>query len=107
MLTDCPRIAQYNTEVIYLSPEGVDHTREFIGTAGKPVPFPVAVDSTRAVVKAYKLEKPTEKRVEVIPSLFLIDQTGVLRFKYIGQDPFDRPPLSHLEEVLRAVAGVQ
>lgn len=107
MLTDYDRIARYNTEVIYLSPEGITRTREFIGTASKPIPFPVAVDSTRMVVKAYKLEKPTDKLVEVIPSVFLIDKAGILRFKYISQDPFDRPPTAHLEEVLRIVAGPQ
>lgn len=103
MLTDYDRITRYNTEVIYVSPEGVAQTRDFLNTAGKPIPFPVAVDSLRAVVKTYKLEKPTDKRVEVIPSMFLIDQTGTLRFKYVAQDAADRPPIGHLEEILRVV----
>ena len=42
---------------------------------------------------------------EVFPATFLIDQNGILRFKYVGMDPYDRPPIEHLEEILNVVAG--
>lgn len=106
MLNEYDRIAGYNTEVLYISPEDLAHTREYLTKANVgQTPFPVLIDADRAVVRTYKLEKPTANQTEVHPSMLLVDQNGVLRFKYIGQDAYDRPPIEHLEEMLRVVTA--
>jgi peroxiredoxin len=102
------RIAKHNTEVIFINPESVERVQDYIAKAKltrEDIPFPVVADPDRAFVKAYRLEKLTEKQVEVFPSMFLIDRNGVLRFKYIGTEPFDRPSADYLEEILAGVNG--
>lgn len=106
--TEYNRIAKFNTEIVHVTPENLDRTREFIEKSKlsrEDIPFPVVIDPERQIVKTYLIEKPAEKMTEVHPSLFVIDQKGILRFKYVGMDPYDRPPIEHLEEILGLVTG--
>lgn len=108
MRADYERIAKYNTEIVYINPEDLGRTREYLAKgkmAREDVPFPVVLDPDRQFARDYFIEKPTEKMTEVFPATFLIDQNGILRFKYVGMDPYDRPPIEHLEEILNVVAG--
>jgi hypothetical protein len=68
-----------------------------------PTPFPILIDEDRKVTKGLGLfmtEWSGSKVDQVIPSVFIIDKQGVLQFKYIGQNTWDRPGYDYLKTVL-------
>lgn len=109
MQTDYQRITKYDTEVVFVNPEDTARSKDFVGKSKlmrDNISFPVLADPERTIAKSYVIEKPTDKMTQVFPSTFLIDKEGILRFKYVGTDPYDRPPVEHLEEVLQMVNGM-
>ena len=68
-----------------------------------PAPFPILIDEERKVTKGLGLfatEWSGSKADQLIPSEFIIDKKGVLRFKYIGQDTMDRPGYDYLMKIV-------
>jgi peroxiredoxin len=68
-----------------------------------PVPFPILMDEDRKVTKGLGLfatEWSGSKVDQLIPSVFVVDKQGILRFKYIGQNTWDRPSWEYMEKVL-------
>jgi len=68
-----------------------------------PTPFPILIDEDRKVTKGLGLfmtEWSGSKVDQVIPSVYIIDKQGVLQFKYIGQNTWDRPSCDYLKQVL-------
>ena len=68
-----------------------------------PTPFPILIDEDRKVTKGLGLfmtEWSGSKVDQVIPSVYIIDKQGVLQFKYIGQNTWDRPSYDYLKQVL-------
>ena len=68
-----------------------------------PTPFPILIDEDRKVTKGLGLfmtEWSGSKVDQVIPSVYIIDKQGVLQFKYIGQNTWDRPSYDYLKRVL-------
>jgi hypothetical protein len=69
-----------------------------------PGPFPILVDADRAVSRGLGLfttdwsGSPAEQNV---PTVFILDTSGKVVFKYYSQNTLDRPPLTHLVEVVR------
>jgi peroxiredoxin len=64
-----------------------------------PLPFPLLVDADRSVSKGLGLfttEWGGSKIDQNIPTIFIIDKEGVVRFKYISQNTFDRPGPDYL-----------
>lgn len=64
-------------------------------------PFPILYNSDTAVIENYgvlagKISKP---------ATFIIDKSGVIRWKYIGNDKADRPSPQEVLEQLRALEG--
>jgi peroxiredoxin len=75
-----------------------------------PVPFPVLMDEDRKVTKGLGLfmtEWSGSKIDQLIPSVFVIDRQGILRFKYVGQNTWDRPSWEYMKKVLEAVTAVK
>ena len=71
-----------------------------------PAPFPILIDAERKVSKGLGLfatEWSGSKVDQNIPSVYVVDKNGVLQFKYIGQNTFDRPGYEYLIKVLAAV----
>lgn len=94
--------------MVFINPESIEESQDFIVKSKltrDQIPFAVVADPERVFPKRFGLEKATEKQVEVRPSMIIIDRNGVIRFKYIGMDPYDRPPTVHLEEILKVVNG--
>lgn len=84
----------------------LERTKEYLSKSKvKPedIDFLVVTDPDRKFVAQYSLEKPGQKFPEAYPSSVLIDKNGILRFKYIGMAPSDRPPLTHLLEMIRLI----
>jgi len=68
-----------------------------------PAPFPILIDEDRKVTKGLGLfttEWSGSKAEQLIPSVFVVDKQGILRFKYIGQNTWDRPSYEFLWKVL-------
>ena len=71
-----------------------------------PMFFPILLDDKRELSKGLDLfreEWGGGKGDQNIPSVFILDKTGVVRFKYIGQHTVDRPGAVYLETIMKAV----
>lgn len=71
-----------------------------------PTPFPILIDGERAVSKGLGLfmtEWGGGKAEQNIPSVYIVDKKGVLRFKYIGQSTVDRPGSGYLLRIIDEV----
>lgn len=69
-------------------------------------PFPVLLDADRALTKRlgiFATEWGGSKVDQGIPSVFIVDKAGLLRFKYIGQNTVDRPSYDYLFEFLEFI----
>ena len=108
MQSDYERIAALDTELLFINPEDLDQTRDFVARSKvtrEALSFRVLADPDRAIPTRFKIEIDTDKGTEVSPTAFIIDKEGVLRFKYVGSDPFDRPSTENLVEILGMISG--
>lgn len=108
MQSDYERIAALDTELLFINPEDLDQTRDFVAKSKvtrEELSFPVLADPDRTIPTKFKIQKATDKGTEVIPTAFIIDKEGILRFKYVGSDPFDRPSTDSLVEILGMIEG--
>lgn len=67
-----------------------------------PTPFPILIDSARTVSKSlgiFTTEWNGSKVEQDIPSVYLLDKNGILKFKYISQTTVDRPKNDYMLEV--------
>lgn len=73
-----------------------------------PEPFPVLVDADRAVSKSLGLfmtEWGGSKVDQNVPTVYLIDKAGTVRFKYFSQSTVDRPGYDELFRQLEMIAA--
>jgi peroxiredoxin len=74
-----------------------------------PTPFPILIDEDRKLTKSLGLfmtEWSGSKVDQLIPSTFIVDKHGILEFKYLGQNTWDRPGWDYLKKVLEIVNGL-
>ena len=74
------------------------------------VPFPILIDEDKKVTKGLGLfttDWSGSKAEQLIPSVFVVDKQGILRFKYIGQNTWDRPSWEYMKKVLEATTGAK
>jgi peroxiredoxin len=74
-----------------------------------PRPFPIVLDADREVTGGlglFQTEWGGTKAEQQIPTVMILDRKGVVRFKHMGQDTFDRPSARVIAETLRQVNGV-
>ncbi len=84
--------------------------RDLLWEEGKPVaaPFPLLVDADQKVSKGLGLfteEWGGSKVAQNIPAYFILDENGVVIFKYVSQNTADRPSHEYLEQVLQCLGG--
>ena len=81
-----------------------NYPKMFRATKGQvPTPFPILMDADRVVSKGlgiFTTEWSGSKVDQNVPTVFVIDPTGVVRFKYFSQNTIDRPGLDHLVRVV-------
>lgn len=73
--------------------------------ASIPMPFPILVDEKRELsggLDLFRTEWSGSKGDQNIPSIFILDKDGIVRFKFIGQHTMDRPAAEYLEKILKA-----
>ncbi len=71
-----------------------------------PTPFPILLDNDRAVSKGlgiFATEWSGSKVDQNVPTVFVIDPSGVVQFKYYSQNTIDRPGVEHLAKVVEWV----
>jgi peroxiredoxin len=67
-------------------------------------PFPILCDADQAVSKRlglFTLEWDRAKVDQNVPAVFVVDRNGVIRFKYMSQNTFDRPSASYIVQVIQ------
>jgi peroxiredoxin len=74
--------------------------KKFVFERGKvPFPFPILMDADRTLSKGLGLfttEWGGRKAEQNVPTVYVIDAQGVVRFKYISQSTIDRPSTEYL-----------
>ena len=70
-----------------------------------PVPIPILIDGDRKVSKALDLFRTEwgSKVDQNVPTTFIIDKNGIVRFKYFSQNTFDRPSYEYLMGILGCI----
>jgi peroxiredoxin len=71
-----------------------------------PTPFPFLIDEDRKLTRELGLfaaEWSGSKADQLIPSEFIIDKNGILKFKYIGQNTADRPSFDYLMRIVEMI----
>ncbi|MGZ5514679.1 MAG: redoxin domain-containing protein [Candidatus Aminicenantales bacterium] len=69
-------------------------------------PFPILIDGERTLSKKLDLfrhEWSGGKVDQNIPSVYIVDASGILQFKYLGQNTVDRPGYDYLMKVLEVI----
>jgi peroxiredoxin len=66
---------------------------EAVAVAADGIAFPLLADPTTAAIDRYGVRDPIPEAHGSVarPSLFIVDQDGIVRFAYVGQAPDDRP----------------
>jgi len=71
-----------------------------------PLPFPILIDADHSVSSGLGLFTTNWGGSQVeqnMPAVYLIDDQGILKFKYIGQNTFDRPEYDYLLKILEMI----
>ena len=71
--------------------------------APMPTPFPILYDKDQAVSKMlglFRTDWDDSKVDQNIPTIFLVDPAGDVRFKYVSQITFDRPHAEYLIKIM-------
>ena len=83
--------------------------KQFAFEKGKvPTPFPILIDGERTVSKGLGIfteDWGGSKIDQNVPTVFLIDEEGIVRFKYFSQNTFDRPGIDYLLTFLDTMMG--
>ena len=74
---------------------------------GHPLPFPILVDSDRAVIKAYGVYHRIGLTAWNIarPAIFVLDREGVVGYSCVGRSQVDLPRLGDMLAQARIVGG--
>jgi len=83
--------------------------KQFVFEKGKvPTPFPILLDEERTVSKGLGMfteDWGGSKIDQNVPTVFLLDEEGIVRFKYFSQNTFDRPGFNYLLTFLSTMMG--
>lgn len=101
-----PAIAAHQTEVIVVYPiekladqqrrdAFLANARKLLGDQNRPIPFPVLLDVELKAVDRLGIRKNLSK-----PATYLLDESGRVRFAYVGSSLPDRPSIKAMLEQL-------
>ena len=86
-------------EIIALSADEPQRARMTVAELG--LTFPILSDSSRKYIRDYDVLHPQEGIAR--PSMFVVDREGIIRWKHVGMNAADRPPMADVLEQLRAI----
>jgi len=88
---------ELNTHIISVTSDKKDILEE---TATRlDLSFPIVADPDLQITILYGVLHPIQFLPR--PAVFVIDQTGTIRYRYIGESVHDRPPAETLLDVLK------
>ncbi|MBA3943931.1 MAG: redoxin domain-containing protein [Herpetosiphonaceae bacterium] len=93
------RFLEAGVALLMVSVDSIRRATELARTAFAP--FPVLADRDADATVAFNV---FENGI-ALPSTFVIDKAGTLRWSYIGQNPKDRPTIATMLDQARIVAG--
>ena len=77
--------------MLAISTDDLSGAERLVTKARGNIPFPILYDPEARVIPDYGAAKEVGRLA--VPITFMIDQGGIIRWKYIGT-PLDRPPTS-------------
>ncbi len=87
--------------VVAVSVDDLSNAQAMARNSG--VPFPILYNPEKDVVKAYGVLNPQDNNL-ARPSTFIIDSSGVIRWKYLGST-YDRPSPQQVLQELANLSG--
>lgn len=93
---------ELNAQVLAVSVDDLRAASYIVESLG--VPFPILYNPDADVVREYGVYNLLRDGLAA-PSTFMIDQEGIIRWKYIGRGIDDRPSSRELLDQLRRVAS--
>ena len=94
-------IKSHNAVVVAVSVDDLSNAQAMARNSG--VPFPILYNPEKDVVKAYGVLNPQDNNL-ARPSTFIIDSSGVIRWKYLGST-YDRPSPQQVLQELANLSG--
>jgi len=71
--------------------------------------FPILVDADRTVsggLGFFTTDWSGSDADQNIPTILIVDENGILQFKYMSQNTMDRPPLEYLIRFMEVLRGM-
>ncbi len=102
MRDDYAEFRRRGAEVVGIAPHDVAETRRLVQDL--KIPFPVLADDNRAVFLAYDVQSRPWSLGQR-PAVYVIDQTGVIRWAHRGWQQWDIPPTAQILRILDALAA--
>ena len=90
-----------NAEVVAISVDNLSNAQAMARNSG--VSFPILYNPEKDVVQAYGVLNPQDNNL-ARPSTFIIDSSGVIRYKFVGSTAH-RTPIEELLSQLAALSG--
>jgi peroxiredoxin len=102
-------IEQLGARLVYIAAEkigGIWNPVKYLQE--HPISFPFLLDEDRCVTRAYGLYHPFSHDAFRIahPATLIVDQAGIVRYIYRGEDQTDRAPMDGVLESLRTLRGI-
>ena len=91
-----PSLAQYNVQLLAISPDDAEASAKLAGKFEQPYVF--VSDAGLAITDLYGI-----RRDEALPhpAVFLVDRQGNIAWYYVGEDYKQRPSSAQLEQVIK------
>ena len=98
LVANYEQFANRDAQVLLVYPGGREHLQDFIDAAQKSekeevddVPFPILLDEDLTAVNFLQIAADL-----ALPSTYILDKQGSVRFAYVGEAPNDRPSVKAL-----------
>ena len=95
------QIKGHNAIVVAISVDDLSNAQTMARNSG--VPFPILYNPGKDVVQAYGVLNPQDNNL-ARPSTFIVDRSGVIRWKYLGST-YDRPSPQQVLQELAKISG--
>jgi peroxiredoxin len=91
---------QCNAPILAISSEGPEAGAKFKKEYN--LPFPILTDTKLDIIHKYGLFHENEPKGRLIarPATFVLDASGVIRYRYVGENASDRPSASTILDQL-------
>lgn len=114
---DYEKFRELNSELIGISTDTSEGAKKTLEEANNS--FPLLLDPTSKVIESYDIKVEKRELIDIpakmnnknnyaMPSIFIVDKEGILRYKYIGKSFRDRPAnellLSELKKLNKEIS---